>query len=273
MRELKILAFVLGINLLICPLAISKASALDLEIMKTSFLKGDYASSIKEGERVLAKAQRREQGLDELYYLLALSYLKDGNYLRSADIFEIIVKEFKNSRFKEEAGLGLGDAYLAKGDFKEADRRYNELLLKFPKTRLKAGLYYRLSLIGLKTADSGQQKEYLVRLKSEFPQSAEARMKEGLFPLDLKPQPAQQSSGSTPGIYYGVQVGAFSTAANAKNLSRKLEQQGYFAYVEESSSRDKTIYKVKVGKFSQRSQAKSLEKKLSGQGYPTKVYP
>jgi len=55
--------------------------------------------------------------LDELYYLLSLSYLKDGNYLRASDIFEIILREFKGSRFKEDALLALGDTYFLRGDY------------------------------------------------------------------------------------------------------------------------------------------------------------
>ena len=98
LRLFGILFLVLGIH--------AFAYALDLDKLKAYFLSGDYKSAITEGERVLAKVE--DSGpIDELYYILGLSYLKDGNYLRASDIFEIILNECKGSHFKDDAILRL----------------------------------------------------------------------------------------------------------------------------------------------------------------------
>ena len=64
-------------------IGISSAYALNLDSLKANLLKGDYKAAISEGERLVARDQRS----DELYYLLGLCYLKDGNFLRSSESF------------------------------------------------------------------------------------------------------------------------------------------------------------------------------------------
>ncbi|MBM3244556.1 MAG: tetratricopeptide repeat protein [Candidatus Omnitrophica bacterium] len=231
----------------------------DLESVKLNFLKEDYKSAIAEGEKILA-GSKDFQGCDKLYYLMGLSYLKTGNYLRASDIFEIIIKEFPDTRLKEEARLSLGDTYFYMGDYAKAKSYYLRLLENSPHARLRPALYYRLSQIDLKGGDTLSAKEYLAKIKQEYPLSPEIRINSGLF--------------SSVEIYYTVQVGSFSSSLNATNLMRKLIQQGYLAYVEELKAEDsRAAYRVRIGKFSLRQQALDLESKLAQEGYPTKIFP
>lgn len=80
------------------------AHALDLRNAKSYFLNGDYAASIKECEKILAQTSYSPE-MDSVYYILGLSYLKEGNYLRAEDIFEIVIKEFPASTFVPDAFL------------------------------------------------------------------------------------------------------------------------------------------------------------------------
>jgi outer membrane protein assembly factor BamD (BamD/ComL family) len=239
-------------------IGISNAFALNLDKLKANFLSGDYKSAIIEGEKMLA-SESNEAGLDELYYILGLSYLKDGNYLRASDIFEIILNEFKNSKFKEEAKVGLGDTYFVRGDYEKAEGYYKELMNSNPQTKLKPQIYYRLSQVGFKKGDKEQGKDYLSKLKQKFPLSPEARINNEVPDFSS--------------IYYTVQVGSFTKKANAENLTQKLIEQGYPAYMEEPAVQDKVSYKVKVGKLNTRQEALDLENKLIQQGYPTKICP
>jgi len=261
----KILSFGICACFAICALIfgiITKVYSLDLDKVKIYFLNGDYKSTIAECEKILASYGRSSQS-DELYYILGLSYSKDGNYLRASDIFEIILKEFKESNFKEEAKLGLGDTYLLRGDFSRAEDYYKDLLNSNPDTKLKAQLYYRLSQVGFKKGDTAGGKEYLDKLKNEFPQNPDLISNKDLCSL------ANYSSG----IYYTVQVGCFSSENNAKNLVQKLIQSGYPAYIEEATLSGQPSYRVRVGKSPLRQEILNLEQKLSGEGYPTKIFP
>lgn len=236
----------------------TNAYAFSLDKAKVYFLNGDYNTCINECEKILASPGYSRE-VDGLYYLLGLSYLKEENYLRASDIFEIILKEFKDSAFRDDALLGLGDTYFLIGDYDKAESKYKDLIDGNRHTKLRATVYYRLSQIGFKKGNTQEAKEYLDKLKREFPLNLEAKLNRDL--------------GSISDFYYTVQVGSFSNSINAQNLKQKLIQQGYPAYIEEASSQDKIIYRVKVGKLRLRKEAESLENKLSQQGYPTKICP
>ena len=239
------------------------AYALNTDKVQGYFLEGNFKAAILEGEKILAN-QGQSPDLDKLYYILGLSYFKDGNILRASDIFEIILKEFKNSNFREEAMLGLGDTYLFRGDYAKAKEYYEELLTRNPATKLRAAVYYRFSKISAKLGDTREAKEYLDKLRQDFSSSPETRLNQDIG----------LSLGSPLDFYYTVQVGSFSSKINARNLSEKLIQKGFPAYIEESLSPEaEKMYRVRVGKLRQRQQAQELESKLAQEGYPTKIYP
>ncbi len=261
------LRFVIWIYFVICALLfgfLTNVYALNLDKIKVYFLEGDYKAAIQEGEKILANSSPSSYGIDELYYLLGLSYLKDSNYLRAADIFEIILKEFKDSGFKEEAKLGLGDTYFLREQFAEAEGHYKELITGNPYSKLKSQVYYRLSQTGFKKGDTQQGQEYAEKLRQEFPSSIEF----------LKSKDTLDIREPSSNFYYTVQVGSFSNDKNARNLTEKLIQRGYPAYIEEIVSKEKErVYRVRVGKLATRQEASNLEGKLSREGYPTKICP
>ncbi len=164
--------------------------ALDIDRVKVNFLNGDYRSAIAEGEKLIAK----DEYSSELHYFLGVSYLKEGEYQRSADNFKIVINNFKDSKFKEESRIGLADTYLLREDFSNAKRFYQELINDNPKTKFKEQIISRLSDADSKK-DSGLQ-------------------------CDLTDS------------YYSVQVGSFANINNAKNLTQKLIGNGYPAYME-----------------------------------------
>jgi tetratricopeptide (TPR) repeat protein len=237
--------------------SLTSAYALNLDKARLLFLSGDYSACINEGEKLLADSAH-SQNIDELYCLLGLSYLKEGNYLRSSDIFEIILKEFKQSRFREEAYLGAGDAYFLKGDYGRAESYYRELLKQHSKTAFAPAAYYRISQCAFKQGNASTGEEYLCKVKNSFPLSLEIRENKDL---------------ACPIVYYTVQVGSFSSNQNATNLMQNLTRKGYPAYIEVVNTPDKVPYRVRVGKLHGRQDAVTLADKLSQEGYPTRIYP
>jgi len=233
--------------------------ALNLDKLKFDFIRGDYKSAIKEGENILAEA-KNSGDLDELYYFLGLSYLKDGNYLRAWDIFEIIIKEYKASRYLYAARLGIGDVHFLMGNFDKARQVYLELLGGGAKDANTPDLYYRLSQCALKLDDSINFKLYREKLAKEYP-------------LYTEPSGSVQVLQNSSDLIYSVQVGSFSREINALNLSRQLTKKGFTAYVEKNSSGSKTAFRVKVGRLQKRKDAVVLADRLSVEGYPVKVCP
>jgi len=244
-----------------CLIFISRSYALDLDKAKAYFLSGDYNSAISEGERLLAGYSGAANS-DELYHILALSYMKDGNYLRASDIFEIILKEFKQSRFRDEATLGLGDTFFLRGEYDKAKVYYQELININGRGKLVPSAYYRLSQCAFKQGNPAEGKEYLNKLKEGFPLNPELILNRDLCLLP-----------DTSDFYYTVQVGAFSSPENARRLVDRLAQNSYPAYLEEVDSPGKPSYRVRVGKFKLRQEAAECNDKLTQEGYPTRIYP
>lgn len=234
--------------------------ALNLDNLKASYLEGNYRSVISEGEKMLAGVSADSPQVDELYYLLGLSYLKEGNYLRASDIFEIILKELKNSSLKKDALLSLGDVYFLKADFERAEGVYKSIASDRSYYKLHPLAYYRLSQVAFKKGDTAAAAAYLDKLKKDYPLNTETRFSRDACILSE--------------LTYSVQVGSFSNEANAKNLTQQLLDKGYPAYTEEvSSALGEKSYRVRVGKFSVRREAVELDSKLSQEGYPTRICP
>ena len=63
---------------------------LNLDKVKAAYLNGEYQVAVSEGEKILLTSVNHT-GFDELYYYLGLSYLKDSNFIRSADMFNRIL--------------------------------------------------------------------------------------------------------------------------------------------------------------------------------------
>lgn len=66
----------------------------------------------------------------------------------------------------------------------------------------------------------------------------------------------------TKEVYYSVQVGAFSSFANAKNYSEKFRKMGYPTEVLATTKKSGTLYRVRVGNFKTRAAAQKEKVKL-----------
>lgn len=229
--------------------------AVNLDTLKADFLQGNYRRVILEGQ---AQAGRFNiQGVDELNYLLGLSYLKEDKLGQAQDCFRRILSN-PISKFKEQAAVASADAYLIKGQFQDAEDIYNKLLEDNPNTILRAGILYRLSQSGYRKGDKQQFDGYLLKLKRDFPLSLELRSDKGI----PRSEPLLNEIGE-----FSVQVGFFVKNLNAVNFKDKLLLMGYPAYVEGSSEG----YRVKVGRFKTQAEALDAENKLSREGFSTKL--
>ena len=81
--------------------------------------------------------------------------------------------------------------------------------------------------------------------------------------MDLQPgKGAQITTPSDPLIRWVIQVGSFSSAANAEKLVASLKFDGLSAYQETVSSSGSSIYRVRVGPFLQREEAIRVEREV-----------
>jgi DedD protein len=82
--------------------------------------------------------------------------------------------------------------------------------------------------------------------------------------LDMEPgKAAAVTAPSDPLVRWVVQVGSFSSAANADNLVAKLRLQGLSAYREAVRSGSATVYRVRVGPFIERDEAIAVDQRVN----------
>ena len=81
--------------------------------------------------------------------------------------------------------------------------------------------------------------------------------------MDLQPgKNVQITTPSDPLIRWIVQLGSFSSAANAEKLVASLRLEGLSAYSEMVSSSGSSMYRVRIGPFLQREEAMRVERRL-----------
>ena len=81
--------------------------------------------------------------------------------------------------------------------------------------------------------------------------------------MDLQPEKsAQITTPFDPLIRWIVQVGSFSSAANAEKLVASLRLDGLSAYSEMVSSSGSSIYRVRIGPYLQREEAMRVERQV-----------
>lgn len=81
--------------------------------------------------------------------------------------------------------------------------------------------------------------------------------------LDMEPGKASAvTAPSDPLVRWVVQVGSFSSAANADNLVAKLRLEGLSAYKESVRSGSATVYRVRVGPFIEREEAIGVDQRV-----------
>ena len=82
-------------------------------------------------------------------------------------------------------------------------------------------------------------------------------------PATVAAKPAQAPRGA-----WTVQLGTFSSQANAERLVRELQGKGFAAFSKESSSGGRKLYRVRVGPASEHSGAVALAARLRSAGHP-----
>ncbi|NOX21418.1 MAG: SPOR domain-containing protein [Nitrospirae bacterium] len=75
---------------------------------------------------------------------------------------------------------------------------------------------------------------------------------------ETKPFPIQSKTAN----YYTIQVGAFSSKAEAEKLKNRLKKKGYTVFIN-TLKKGKILYRVRVGRFIKRSDAEAAALKIS----------
>lgn len=97
-------------------------------------LRERYLDAARECEKVLKNSSGDDT--EKACYFLGLCLLKQSQYEKARDNFEIIARKFSRGSFYDDAMLGIAEAYFQEGEFKEAHKRYAKFLHACPDSEL-----------------------------------------------------------------------------------------------------------------------------------------
>ena len=220
------------------------------------YLQKLYVQAIEACQEVIQERPGDAELSARANYLTGACYVNLFDFLTAKKNFQTIVDQYKNSAHYEDAYLGLADVEFLQENFDEALKVYQAFLEQGPSPKRRATLYFRLAEVYLKKGDVAASRQYLAKLRQEFPDSFEAR-------------DAGRMNGEK--VWYTVQVGAFTDFKNAEAFVEELKAKGYDVYSVLCLLAGKKLCRVRIGKFAGRREAEALQEKLTLDGHYSKV--
>ncbi len=222
-----------------------------------AYIRGDYDKTLdicKKTEGIY----KGKSGIDTVYYLEGLSYLKLKNSGLARESFNKIISDNPKSEYAGLAELGIADAYLVDDKFEMAKEIYKIIVSNASYKSLHSAALYRLYQIAKKSSNTDVANDYKARIIKEFPMSFEA-------------QTFNEINIANDGISV-IQVGSFSKKSNASKLVSKLQKKGYNASLSETKKDNSTYFRVIVKPANENVLNKTV-RSLRADGYPTKIFP
>jgi len=221
------------------------------------YLQKLYVQAIEACQEAIREHPKDVDLVARANYLTGASYANLFDFLTAKKNFQTVVGRYKGSAYYEDAYLALGDVEFLQENLGEALEVYHAFLGEGPSSKRRATLYFRLAEAYLKLGNVAKSREYLKRLRREFPGSFEAR-------------DAGRLTGEK--VWYTVQVGAFTDFKNADKFVAELKAGGYEVYSVLCMLSGKKLCRVRIGKFSEQREARALQEKLTRDGYYSKVF-
>ena len=134
----------------------------------------DYKNAIQCYKEALSKVSESGAGsdiTDKLYYGLAWSYLKEGEFKEAINNFRKIAQSTQDTIVKISALCQIGDAYQDSRDYAKAKETYDSILKEFPDSFYTDYVQYQLGLTMLKSSDYNGAIMSFLALKKNFPSS------------------------------------------------------------------------------------------------------
>jgi outer membrane protein assembly factor BamD (BamD/ComL family) len=234
------------------------AKAASLSDIEAAVMDKDYEQARTLSKQLIKdKPASRDFVLAQYYY--GLSQLRLKQYTESRKAFQVVMHDSSDAELYDKAALGLIESLYMPGFYTDALKEGEALLRKHPNSQSKSLIYLKIARANLKLMRWQKAKEYLQKITSEFPQSFEAPIAEGL--LEEKE-------------YFTVQVGSFLDKEKALRLVEELKNRDQYAYtVAIDAPGGKTFYRVRVGQMTSLGDAQALENELTKLGYPTLIFP
>ena len=207
----------------------------------------------------------------ELNIIPYLKQIEDGNRTQVENQLPELKKNYPNSANL----LYLQGVLTVNGQ--HAVAIYNDVVKNYPKSKYADASLFRIYSYYYALGMYNAAKEFLNRLKHEYPNSPYITIVNKNIPkkdsviTDRKALPADSAlsaknrNNQQPDeeYQYTIQAGAFTVLTNAESLMKNFEKDGYYSKIEEKSVAGTAFHVVYVGKFSNEEDAASSLKQIN----------
>ena len=233
----------------------SNAALTDIQ---SAMIEQDYEKVRQLSESFINGGSGAQQKNQARYYL-GISQLYLEKYKEAQVQFEYLIEHEPDVALRDQAYLGLIDAFFLQGDYKKSSKFCDRMLKLNSRSDFLSLLYLKKARADFKLAEWDNAKDYLDKIISYFPDSPEAPIARQF--LEEK-------------HYFAVQLGAFLDQERSLALVSELKKKGEYAYIVETvDSQGRKFYRVRIGKLAFLKEAEELQTRLSKLGYPTQIYP
>ncbi len=116
------------------------------------------------------------------------------------------------------------------------------------------------------------QAETATKVMKESPAPAASQTVATEKPAESKPAATQPVTASATGMW-AVQMGSFSSKANAERLAADLRKDGFAAFLSQLKTSSGELHRVRIGPQKDRSSAESIAAQLDKAGHKGQVVP
>tara|TARA_B100001250_G_C19762472_1_gene773136 strand:+ start:634 stop:1410 length:777 start_codon:yes stop_codon:yes gene_type:complete len=229
---------------------LSLAHGQNIELYLSLIEEGKH-EGVKESLQELISKHPNDSGV---LYLRAL-LTEDGD--NSIKLYKDILKRFPNSRYAPNSAMKIGEYFYARGLYTQSANLLKNIPVSYPRyndmQRLTNLMVNSFNAIG--EADSARH--YALIIKSMFPNiDTDIDMANNT----IKPLAQVFSFNKNKTVLrpYVIQVGAFSTQANAKRLRLQISQLGHDVSINDVDSNGKRFYAVRVNRFKSKKKAETV---------------
>jgi len=204
---------------------------------------------------LLSATQVFSQEADIIPYL---KEVENGNRQAATEHLAMLEKKFPN-----DPSVKFLKAVLTEDGEKAADI-YTEIVKKNPRSKYADASLYRLYTYYYALGTYDEAKNYLNRLKKDYPNSPYIKLTASKIPEndddfeEVVPVKSKAVSKPAKSYVYTIQAGAFSNPANAASLKNDFEKSGFTSEIKEKTVGGTTFQVVYVGKFQTEEEAKSF---------------
>ena len=197
---------------------------------------------------------------EEVLFWYATCHVLLGETEKGMELFERLIKEHPGGKRVSWAELALAECLLKLERAAEAEKRLKGMLGSAAERQFGNLIHFHLGECYQKLGKHVEASKSYRKVVQDFP---------GSFEVDEAKRRLELMRVEHPGLVgesvsFSVQVGAFSSRANAAGLADKLKAKGFPAHTISEKTRGGTaiLYRVRVGKYKTRAEAESQARML-----------